>query len=103
MGESRLDDRERADPHRADAEPHSECREEEDERADAPRPRHAAGSDASPRACRGRFGDHAQPRRAAAATIRAKSTRRGPQREAMLSSTATTRFFFTAATPDPPG
>jgi len=41
--------------------------------------------------------------RAAAAIARAKSTTRGPQREATLSFTAITRWFFTAAIPLQPG
>src|SRR5262249_42139529 len=93
------DDRSRVHGHRTDAEADEQRPDEERDGAETPAPRHAAGADArDPH----RVGDH-EVRFATAATARGKPTIRGPQRDAMLSFTATTRWFFTAETFPQPG
>src|SRR5581483_11140959 len=91
------DDRAGRDADRADAEPDEERRDEEHDRAESPGGRDAA----RPYAHLDRLCDH--ERFATLATTRAKSTMRGPQRDATLSSTVTTLPLRTAATFCQPG
>src|SRR5579862_1073233 len=98
MRERRKNDLPRGDRDRADAEPDEQRDDQEGDGAERPGGSHAAS--ANPRL--NRRCDH-DDCRATFAIARAKSMIRGPQRDAMLSSTAITRCFFTAETFDQPG
>src|SRR5438067_6093426 len=89
--ERRHDDRAGPDADRADPEPDEKRCDEERERAERPGGRDAAGTNTRSVPHPKRLRDH--DRLATAATTRAKSTMRGPQREATLSSTVTTRLW----------
>ena len=97
--ERRLDDPDGADADRPNAEADEDGTDEERRREEAPRARDSSRPDA----CLGSPDRRHYFLRAAAAIARAKSTTRGPQREATLSFTAITRWFFTAAIPLQPG
>src|SRR5207248_804168 len=89
--ERRLDDPLRADAHGPDAEPDEQRADEERRRAERPPGRDPTRPDERLCTTADRVDRHYAPR-AAKATARAKSTMRGPQREAMLSSIAITRW-----------